>query len=91
MTDLREFVDNIIAGSNKTPSDIITFLEDNHWFGSKPTFSGKVELTDDQVAKYTPHCQLFVSGEKTIEELFADAWPVTFKQYNKFRKSRKSS
>lgn len=86
MTDLREFVDNIIAGSNKMPSDIITFLEDNHWFGSKPTFSGKVELTDDQVAKYTPHCQLFVSGEKTIEELFADAWPVTFKQYNKFRK-----
>lgn len=85
MTDLKDFADNILSGSNKTPNDLIAFLEDNHWFGNKPVYTGKVELTDEQVAAFTLPCQQFVSGEKTIEELFAATWPVTYKYYQQFR------
>lgn len=86
MTDLKVFIENIISGSDKTPSDIVRFLEDNKWFGNRPSYTGTVELSDEQVDLFTPKCQMFVSGEKTVEELFSNAWPLTYKHYCKYVK-----
>lgn len=66
MYDLRDFVSEIImkstAGDKITGMSIITFLEDNDWFGSKPVLkNGKVELSTDQVVLFSQGLQFFIS------------------------------
>ena len=80
--DLRTLINSLIEG-NTSAGDVITFLEDNRWFGHKPS---SVELTDEQVALFTSKWKAFTEGDATVERMFADAWPVTYRQYCRYRK-----
>ena len=49
MTDLKEFVNNIVSGTetDKGYEDIVLFLQSNEWFGIKPTAEGSQLLLSD--------------------------------------------
>ena len=61
--DLRDYINETIKISNKvTETSIITFLEDNDWFGSKPALvDGKVELSMEQVVLFSEGLKRFIS------------------------------
>lgn len=88
-TDLREFIEDQIAGSEYNPSDIIRFLEDNDWFGERPvSINGKVELNPKQIGIYIPAIHNFMHPNKTVYEMFDDSFPETAKGFRQFIEGR---
>jgi len=61
--DLKEFINETLKSGNKgTVSTIITFLEDNDWFGSKPVVNnGKIELSMEQVSLFSEGLKLYIT------------------------------
>lgn len=93
MIDLKEYIASLIhtyKGNDKaTAQNIITFLEDNNWFGSRPEFiEGKVELTDEQIQLYSEPLEVFLTTEATTEailSMFSEKFPETASLFERFR------
>ena len=74
--DLKEYIASLICkhkGKSKaTVQNIITFLEDNGWFGCRPEYAdGKVLLTQEQIALYSDPLEFFLTTKATTEALFS--------------------
>ena len=88
-TDLKELIEEQIADTEYSPSDIVRFLEDNNWFGERPeAVNGKVELTSKQVEAFIPAIQRFMHPEKTIYAMFDETFPGTASNFRAFIKGR---
>lgn len=88
MIDLKDFAKQIARESNidtkKANQLIITYLEDNKWFHLQPVFQdGKVYLTNQQVAVYSPPLATFMAlqnepeKEKILFQMFQTKFPDT--------------
>ena len=87
--DLREFIEEQIADTEYTPSDIVRFLEDNNWFDVRPVSdNGKVELSSKQAETYSTAIQGFMHPRKTIYEMLDEAFPDTARCFKQFLKRR---
>lgn len=94
MLDLKEYIANLIrahdGNAKATTQNIITFLEDNNWFGCRPEYvSGKVLLTPEQIALYSDPLEVFLSTEASTEALFkmlSDKYPETAQHFERFCK-----
>ncbi|WP_260280678.1 hypothetical protein [Enterococcus avium] len=70
MIDLKLFAEEVLGGyecsSMEGKQKMITFLEDNNWFGSKPVLvDGKVMLTSDQVKLYSEPLKIFFAAQSS--------------------------
>jgi hypothetical protein len=82
MTDLKEFVNNIVSGTetDKGYEDIVLFLQSNEWFGIKPTAeSSQLLLSDDDCIILGDKLKAFLThgGTEDILYQFFLAYPKT--------------
>lgn len=99
MTDLIYFINSIIDQTNSNDvdaDDIICFLEDNNWFGNKPTYAnGKVILSNDQIDLYTTPLIQFLQSRAdstiTIFELLDSKYPATAIKLKTFFEKQETS
>lgn len=70
MIDLKLFAEEVLGSYEcfgiEGKQKMITFLEDNNWFGSKPVLvDGKVMLTSDQVKLYREPLKIFFAAQSS--------------------------
>ena len=92
MIDLKEYIGKMIAqattAEKANPETIVTFLDDNQWFGLPPDYrNGQVLLSNEQVERYTPPLKFFLCTEGTSENLLkmlVEKFPVTCEYLESF-------
>ena len=94
MVDLKDYFESIIQaniGKGKDKANVqtmVTFLEDNDWFGARPEMKdGKVMLTDEQEALFSHHFDVFFSMDASSEnmlKLLNEKYPLTASQLSEF-------
>lgn len=96
MTDLKEFIRSMLEVSetvDTSVNDIITFLNDNKWFGSRPDpSSGTILLSDEQVELYSTPVLRYLSGDlengvQNSLEYLKQKFPATASLYDRFCQS----
>ena len=86
MTELNSFLESINKDNKKDVRDIIAFLQDNGWFGTKPVFeNGKYMLSDKQNLLYTQKITDFLNGSRMdIYNKLQELYPETSKKLRQF-------
>ena len=93
MTDFMEFAQKILDESIMSYEDgkqrMISFLEDNNWFGNRPEiFNGKVMLTPEQVNLYHDPLLKFLNNDEDkyqlLQNMFAEKWSLTSDMLDEF-------
>lgn len=86
MTELNSFLESLNKDNKKDVRDIIAFLQDNGWFGTKPVFeNGKYMLSDKQNLLYTQKITDFLNGSRTdIYNKLQELYPETSKKLRQF-------
>lgn len=94
MIDLKDFITELIQAHADSPKataqNIITFLEDNNWFGCRPEYiDGRVLLTPEQVSRYADPLEIFLTTEASTDVLFRmlrESFPETAAFFDRFCK-----
>lgn len=88
MMELQEYIDGIVKERRVDYSQVIQFLEDNAWFGSRPELKdGRVELSYAQQELYRAPLVRYASnrGEKEfVTKQLEQAFPATSRQLSSF-------
>lgn len=92
MKDLKEYIDEMMkeatVAEKADPELIVSFLDDNDWFGNPPSLEdGKVLLTEQQIACYNAPLLFFLQHEGTSDVLLGmlkEKFPETHGFLTKF-------
>lgn len=92
MTELKSFIEELNTDNKKDIRDIITFLNDNEWFGNMPfAQNGEFFLTDEQKSIYGPKISDFINGNRTdVRDKLMRKFPETAKVLNEFAAEEKT-